>query len=126
MARRLKATDQEPVAAENGTVLGVDLNFSVLRERPNFIHPHSQPEVWRRLFELTTFLEGSPDSRAHGPGSRTCTNSSSMGGYSPVNIADQLDMTLSEIYTALAYYHEHPELDAERQSRHAPEPPHCR
>jgi len=48
------------------------------------------------------------------------------GGYSPVNIADQLDMTLSEIYTALAYYHEHPELDAERQSRHAPEPPHCR
>lgn len=31
------------------------------------------------------------------------------GGYSPADVADQLDRSLGEIYTALAYYHEHPE-----------------
>jgi uncharacterized protein (DUF433 family) len=32
-----------------------------------------------------------------------------VGGYSPADVADQLDRSLAEIYTALAYYHEHPE-----------------
>ena len=31
------------------------------------------------------------------------------GGYSPADVADQLDRSLGEIYTALAYYHGHPE-----------------
>lgn len=31
------------------------------------------------------------------------------GGYSPADVADQLGCSLGEIYTALAYYHEHPE-----------------
>lgn len=31
------------------------------------------------------------------------------GGYSPADCADQLDISLADIYTALAYYHEHPE-----------------
>ncbi len=31
------------------------------------------------------------------------------GGYSPADVADQLGRSLGEIYTALAYYHEHPE-----------------
>jgi uncharacterized protein (DUF433 family) len=40
------------------------------------------------------------------------------GGYSPEDIADQLDRSLGEIYTALAYYHEHPEEMRElRQER---------
>lgn len=37
------------------------------------------------------------------------------GGYSPADVADQLDLSLAEIYTALAYYHDHPE--AMRQLR---------
>ncbi|WP_138005249.1 DUF433 domain-containing protein [Halalkalirubrum salinum] len=28
-------------------------------------------------------------------------------GCSPADVADQLDRTLAEVYTALAYYHEH-------------------
>jgi uncharacterized protein (DUF433 family) len=39
------------------------------------------------------------------------------GGHSPADIADQLNRSLGEIYTALAYYHEHPE--AMRALRHA-------
>lgn len=31
------------------------------------------------------------------------------GGYSPADVADQLNRSLGEIYTALAYYHEHSE-----------------
>ncbi|MWV41031.1 DUF433 domain-containing protein [Natrialba sp. INN-245] len=31
------------------------------------------------------------------------------GGNPPADVADQLDRSLGEIYTALAYYHEHPE-----------------
>lgn len=31
------------------------------------------------------------------------------GGYPPADVADQLDRSLGEVYTALAYYHEHPE-----------------
>ena len=31
------------------------------------------------------------------------------GGHDPADIADQLDISLGEVYTALAYYHEHPE-----------------
>lgn len=31
------------------------------------------------------------------------------GGYSPEDVADQLDRTLAEIYAALAYYYDHPE-----------------
>lgn len=30
------------------------------------------------------------------------------GGCSPADVADQLDRSLAEVYTALAYYHEHP------------------
>lgn len=30
------------------------------------------------------------------------------GDHSPVDIADQLDLSLGEVYSALAYYHEHP------------------
>ena len=40
------------------------------------------------------------------------------GRYPPADVADQLDRPLEEIYTALAYYHEHREemrsLEAER------------
>jgi len=40
------------------------------------------------------------------------------GGYSPADVADQLDLSLGEVYTALAYYHEHPEEMRElRQER---------
>ena len=31
------------------------------------------------------------------------------GGYSPADVADQLDRSLGDIYTALAYYYEHVE-----------------
>jgi uncharacterized protein (DUF433 family) len=31
------------------------------------------------------------------------------GDHSPADIADQLDLSLGEVYTALAYYHEHAE-----------------
>jgi uncharacterized protein (DUF433 family) len=41
------------------------------------------------------------------------------GGYSPADVADQLDCSLGEIYTALAYYYEHTdemrELQRERE-----------
>ena len=37
------------------------------------------------------------------------------GENSPADIADQLDRSLGEVYTALAYYHEHP--DEMRQLR---------
>lgn len=31
------------------------------------------------------------------------------GDHSPVDVADQLDLSLAEVYSALAYYHEHPD-----------------
>jgi uncharacterized protein (DUF433 family) len=31
------------------------------------------------------------------------------GEHAPADVADQLDLSLGEVYTALAYYHEHPE-----------------
>lgn len=31
------------------------------------------------------------------------------GGHSPADVADQLDISLGEVYSALAYYHENPE-----------------
>lgn len=31
------------------------------------------------------------------------------GERTPADVADQLDLSLGEVYTALAYYHEHPE-----------------
>ncbi|MCU4743692.1 DUF433 domain-containing protein [Halobacteria archaeon AArc-m2/3/4] len=31
------------------------------------------------------------------------------GANPPANIADQLDLSLGDVYTALAYYYEHPE-----------------
>lgn len=31
------------------------------------------------------------------------------GNHAPVDVADQLDISLGEVYSALAYYHEHPE-----------------
>ena len=37
------------------------------------------------------------------------------GENSPADVADQLDRSLGEVYTALAYYHEHP--DEMRQLR---------
>ncbi|MDL5362665.1 DUF433 domain-containing protein [Halalkalicoccus sp. NIPERK01] len=38
--------------------------------------------------------------------------------YSPEYIADQLDISLAEVHTALAYYYDHPEeMDAIRQRR---------
>ncbi|WP_436903747.1 DUF433 domain-containing protein [Halovenus halobia] len=40
------------------------------------------------------------------------------GGHSPADVADQLDRSLGEIYTALAYYHEHPKkMRALRQAQ---------
>jgi uncharacterized protein (DUF433 family) len=53
--------------------------------------------------------------------------------HTPTEIADQLDLSLGEIYSALAYYHEHPEKmrevrrqnaeAEERLAREALEPP---
>ena len=31
------------------------------------------------------------------------------GNNPPADVADQLDLSLAEVYSALAYYHEHPE-----------------
>ena len=41
------------------------------------------------------------------------------GGHSAADVADQLDLSLGEVYSALAYYHEHPE--EMREVRHAHE-----
>lgn len=42
------------------------------------------------------------------------------GGYSPADIADQLELSLAEVYAALAYYHEHPvEMRELKQERDA-------
>jgi uncharacterized protein (DUF433 family) len=40
------------------------------------------------------------------------------GGHSPVDVADQLDLSLGEVYSALAYYHEHPEEMREVRRAH--------
>lgn len=40
------------------------------------------------------------------------------GGYTPADVADQLDLPVADVYTALAYYHEHPtEMRYLRQER---------
>ncbi|MFB6189186.1 MAG: DUF433 domain-containing protein [Halapricum sp.] len=41
------------------------------------------------------------------------------GAHSVADVADQLDLSLGEVYSALAYYHEHP--DEMREIRHAHE-----
>lgn len=41
------------------------------------------------------------------------------GDHPPVDVADQLDLSLAEVYSALAYYHEHP--DEMREIRRARE-----
>lgn len=44
------------------------------------------------------------------------------GDHEPVDVADQLDISLGEVYSALAYYHEHPEEMRDlRRSRDAAE-----
>ncbi len=40
------------------------------------------------------------------------------GNHSPVDVADQLDLTLGEVYSALAYYHEHPDEMREVRRTH--------
>ncbi len=40
------------------------------------------------------------------------------GGCSPADTADQLGLSLAEVYTALAYYHENPETVREVRRRH--------
>lgn len=40
------------------------------------------------------------------------------GGHSPADVADQLDLFLGEVYSALAYYHEHPEEMREVRRAH--------
>jgi uncharacterized protein (DUF433 family) len=42
-----------------------------------------------------------------------------VGQHSPADVADQLDLSLGEVYSALAYYHEHP--DEMREIRRADE-----
>lgn len=40
------------------------------------------------------------------------------GGHDPADVADQLDLTLAAVYTALAYYYEHPdEMQTVRAAR---------
>jgi uncharacterized protein (DUF433 family) len=40
------------------------------------------------------------------------------GEHSPVDVADQLDLSLGDVYSALAYYHEHPdEMQEVRRSQ---------
>jgi len=42
------------------------------------------------------------------------------GDHSPADAADQLNLSLGEVYTALAYYHEHPdEMRTVRRDREA-------
>jgi uncharacterized protein (DUF433 family) len=42
------------------------------------------------------------------------------GDHSPADVADQLNLSLGEVYTALAYYHEHPdEMRTVRRDREA-------
>ena len=38
--------------------------------------------------------------------------------YSPERVADQLDISLAEVHTALAYYYEHPEEMEATRERH--------
>lgn len=38
--------------------------------------------------------------------------------YSPADVADQFDISLTDVYTALAYYHEHPEEMREIREAH--------
>ncbi|MBS1262948.1 MAG: hypothetical protein MAG715_00113 [Methanonatronarchaeales archaeon] len=40
------------------------------------------------------------------------------GGFSPERVSDELDLSLGEVYTALAYYYEHPdEVEEVRERR---------
>lgn len=43
------------------------------------------------------------------------------GDHEPAVVADQLDLSLGEVYSALAYYHEHPEemRDVRKQNAEA-------
>jgi uncharacterized protein (DUF433 family) len=41
------------------------------------------------------------------------------GEHAPADVADQLDVSLSAVYSALAYYHEHPEEMRAVRRRHA-------
>lgn len=40
------------------------------------------------------------------------------GGHSPADVADQLDLSLGAVYSALAYYHENPDEMREVRSAH--------
>jgi len=40
------------------------------------------------------------------------------GAYSSERVADQLDISLAEVHTALAYYYEHPEKMEAMRERH--------
>jgi len=40
------------------------------------------------------------------------------GGHSPADAADQLDLSLADVYAALAYYHDNPETMREVRRRH--------
>jgi len=40
------------------------------------------------------------------------------GDHQPVDIADQLDISLGEVYSALAYYHEQPDVMREVRRSH--------
>lgn len=41
------------------------------------------------------------------------------GGHSPADAADQLDLSLADVYAALAYYHDNPETMRAVRRRHA-------
>lgn len=41
------------------------------------------------------------------------------GGFSPEDIADQLDLTLAEVHLALSYYYDHPNEMAEIREKQA-------
>ena len=44
------------------------------------------------------------------------------GGHDPADVADQLDLSRAAVYTALAYYYEHPdEMETVRAGREADE-----
>ena len=40
------------------------------------------------------------------------------GDHPPADVADQLDLSLGDVYSALAYYHEHPEKMREVRRAH--------
>lgn len=40
------------------------------------------------------------------------------GGHSPADVADQFDLSLADVYAALAYYHDNPETMRAVRRRH--------